>query len=272
MHPNPLGIEVSHVVLEYEERINDYVTCVSTHQTQILDAFIPIRYRLRTPLPAGKYAHETLQFEHLHPDGNTLLAPQFGRHNALSYRILPFLASFREKYEIVSFRRRLLVDAGAADFVEGSKKLLDMYQHSARFTEAFLIDPRLVEADIPLSYRLAYNITRVTNFIRVGTREESSDLLSMLASSTWAIHEEDFVVLKFDVDIPDIDSSSIEWGFLADLVYSPQHLRLVDEIFIEMHFFYPQLWGSRFAEHTMWQHFDVLRQLRALGVAIHVWP
>ena len=35
------------------------------------------------------------------------------------------------------------------------------------------------------------------------------------------------MVLKFDVDIADdSQESSIEWGFLADLLYSPRHLAL----------------------------------------------
>ena len=35
------------------------------------------------------------------------------------------------------------------------------------------------------------------------------------------------MVLKFDVDIGnDWQESSIEWGFLADLLYSPRHLAL----------------------------------------------
>ena len=126
------------------------------------------------------------------------------------------------------------------------------------------------------AYLHKYNITILQRFVRVGTRVESSDVLSMLQSPAMALSEHDFVVLKFDVDEPAEDGgelqSSIEWGFLADLVYSPQHLRLVDEIFIEMHFWFPGLWGSSFHSHTMWQHFDILRQLRAQGIAIHAWP
>ena len=40
--------------------------------------------------------------------------------------------------------------------------------------------------------------------------------------------------------------SSLEWGFLADLLYTPEALRLVDELYIEMHFFYPSLWHDHF--------------------------
>jgi hypothetical protein len=85
------------------------------------------------------------------------------------------------------------------------------------------------ETDIPAGYRSIYNITVLTKYIRVGTRKESSDLLSMLASESWGLEEEDFVVLKFDVDFADASQeSSIEWGFLTDLLYSPQHLALGD--------------------------------------------
>ena len=93
--PNPLGVHVSHIVKCHERLINIYVSCVSEERTRELNSLIPIHYHLRAPLPVGTYAAEAAMLEHLEPDGNTILAPQLGRHNPLAFRILPFLASVR---------------------------------------------------------------------------------------------------------------------------------------------------------------------------------
>ena len=274
---NPYGVSLLDVVGEYQRRMVAYTACVSPARRRQLDHLLPIKYAMPEPLPQGQYPLEAMMLEHLEPDGNSILGVQYGRGNPMAFLILPFLPSFQRL--LPSFRRRVLVDAGAAGFMEGTKWLLDMYSRAAPFSDAFLIDPRLNENEIPLSYRQAINFSLFERLIRVGTREESTDLLSMLASESWGLSEHDFVVLKFDCDRGDdgddkgVDSvGSIEWGFLADLVYHPEYLKFVDEIFIEMHFFYPSHWGTFFSTHSMWQHFDVLRQLRAHGIPIHAWP
>ena len=64
---------------------------------------------------------------------------------------------------------------------------------------------------------------------------------------------------------------TMEWGFLADLLRRPEALALVDELFIELHFYSPSLnWVH--LTHSMKQAFDVLRQLRACGLPVHAWP
>jgi hypothetical protein len=54
-------------------------------------------YRLRDPLPVGKYVNEALELEHLQPDGNTILAPQLGRFNPGP--VLSLLALLVQKYK-----------------------------------------------------------------------------------------------------------------------------------------------------------------------------
>ena len=95
------------------------------------------------------------------------------------------------------------------------------------------------------------------------------------ASLSWciglnALNIYDFVALKFDVDNDSL-GPTMEWGFLADLLRRPEALALVDELFIELHFFAPSLnWVH--LTHSMKQAFDVLRQLRACGLPVHAWP
>ena len=82
--------------------------------------------------------------------------------------------------------------------------------------------------------------------------------------------EADFVALKFDVDLGS-RGPTMEWGFLADFLRRPEALALVDELFIELHFYCPSL-GWKHPAHSMKQAFDVLRQLRACGLPVHAWP
>ena len=48
-------------------------------------------------------------------------------------------------------------------------------------------------------------------------------------------------------------------------------LALVDELFVEFHFYAPSLRWVHLT-HSMKQAFDVLRQLRACGLPVHAWP
>ena len=99
-----------------------------------------------------------------------------------------------------------------------------------------------------------------------GTRDEN-DILQWLQNTA----REDFVALKFDVDNDFSLGPTMEWGFLADLLRRPEALALVDELFIELHFYAPSLnWVH--LTHSMKQAFDVLRELRACGLPVHAWP
>ena len=267
---NPYGVGLSDVIREHERWISVYGECVGAQRQRQLQTLVPLKYLLAQPLPQGKYAAETPRMEQLEPDGYSILGAQYGRENPVAYRVLPFIDSFKPL--IPTLRKRVLIDAGAASFSTGGRRILDLYSGTLRFTHAFLIDPERIE-DMPAKNLVEQelNVTQYQRLLRVGTRQPESDLISMITGEAWDLDESDFVVLKFDCDL-DVHKSSLEWGFLADLVYTPEALRLVDEIFIEMHFFYPSLWQDKFHSHTMWQHFDVLRQLRTQGIAVHAWP
>ena len=103
--------------------------------------------------------------------------------------------------------------------------------------------------------------------VDVGTRDDK-DILQWLQNTA---REEDFVTLKFDVDNDFSLGPTMEWGFVADLLRSPKALALVDELFVELHFYAPSLRWVHLT-HSMKQAFDVLRQLRACGLPVHAWP
>ena len=57
---------------------------------------------------------------------------------------------------------------------------------------------------------------------------------------SYKVREADFVVLMWDTDLNHIQVT-LEWGFLADLLSQP--LKLVDELYIELHFAYKSISG-----------------------------
>ena len=67
------------------------------------------------------------------------------------------------------------------------------------------------------------------------------------------------VVAALDADAP------------PSLVLRRPELALVDELFVELHFYASSLRWVHLT-HSMKQAFDVLRQLRACGLPVHAWP
>ena len=161
-------------------------------------------------------------------------------------------------------RRRILVDVGGNQWLGSPKALLDHYLAAgAPFDEAHIFEPNGMDAPS------THNITTIhvhRTAVDVGSRN-ANDILQWLQNTA----REDFVALKFDVDNDFSLGPTMEWGFVADLLRRPEALALVDELFVELHFFAPSLRWVHLT-HSMKQAFDVLRQLRACGLPIHAWP
>ena len=173
------------------------------------------------------------------------------------YRVL-------QQITTINARRRILVDVGGNQWLGSPKALLDHYLAAgAPFDEAHIFEPNSLDAPP------THNITTVfvhQTAVDVGSRNEN-DILQWIQNTA---READFVALKFDVDNDSL-GPTMEWGFLADLLRRPEALALVDELFIELHFFAPSLnWVH--LTHSMKQAFDVLRELRACGLPVHAWP
>jgi hypothetical protein len=174
---------------------------------------------------------------------------------------------------------RVLVDFGAGAFRGSSKHLIDSFEAFAPFHRVVLVEPGPI--DIPARYKAQYNITQVQAFVRtaigpsvvvVGNRT-NVDALMVIAAHC---RPEDHCVVKYDVDRPH-SPDSYEWGFLYTLVSSERVLPLVDELYIELHFYYPALWWRPgtdwpFAFHSRQQGLDMVRELRRCGLAVHAWP
>lgn len=218
--------------------------CVGPQRRQRLAEQIPIKYPLLNQEIRGQYLEQTKHLEPLEPSGYDFSFP-------VNFVLLPFLLS-PEQMRV--HRRRVLIDAGAGGpFWWGTGALVDMYEdvEGARFEEVMLIEPDPGRVAVPPDIEALYNVTVWNRAVRVGTREAESDLLVMMRD-TLQLEREDFVVLKFDCDVGAAENS-MEWGFLADLLVEEEALGLVDELFIEMHYFHPAAWKNEFAAHSIWQ-------------------
>ena len=232
--------------------------------------------------------------EPLYPHLRNLMYVEFDVNYVFTpYRVLPSLPEFRAAWHAhqqgqpggFSTRpgRTVLVDIGVNGFFASAKHLIDLYAPHLPFDVAYLIEPDAKGMDIPDSYRRHVNLTWLTHYVEVGTGRWPYDILKWLPT---AVSTEDYVVLKFDVD-ESTSGQTIEWGFLAELIHSEATRDLVDELFVELHFLWtpkaglaqpqPSLGLSRSMAwshhgHSMRQAFDVLRELRRCGIAVHAWP
>jgi hypothetical protein len=167
-----------------------------------------------------------------------------------------------------NIKRRVLVDVGANGFFASPKYLLDSYEPFQPFTDAIMIEPEEhFKASIPEAYTKKYNIVHLQVYAEVNTGSKT-DLLLLLPT---LVKKSDFVVLKFDVD-PNryAEGPTMEWGFLFVLLTNPLIADLVDELYIELHFNFPQIFWDH--KHSNWEALDAIRSLREKGVIVHSWP
>jgi hypothetical protein len=206
------------------------------------------------------YGFPDFVMETLEPDLRNFFHHEFGASSYGAYRLLPSAVSVRQK-------RAILIDIGAGPFHGSPKHLIDMYTAiGVHFAEVHLFESQFLPTDIPQRYAKAHNISAKQMPIRVGTRDLASDIFAWLPT---VVSSSDFVVVKFDAD-GSTGGPTMEWGWLADAI-ATDSFHFIDELFIEMHFHFPEM-GWKHPYHSMWQAFDVLRQLRSHGIVVHSWP
>lgn len=239
------------------------------------------------------------KLEPLYPDGRNLFLRETGELiSFVPYLPLPAIQAFHRSdsatYGVSATQpahhkrgRTVLVDVGANDFYASPKRLIDMYAPHLPFTDVLLIEPA-GRLEVPPRYMQMMRIHVEKKFIDVGTRN-FNDLIVWLQEN---VTKEDYVVLKFDVDQNTNSGTTIEWGFLSDL-YHAVELELIDELYIELHFMFGasqralfentsifgsctpgmrECWDWNHTDHSMAQQFDLLREIRRCGIAVHAWP
>ena len=246
-----------------------YMNSFGKQYTKQLNRYIPLAFppsfQVGSSTPWSSYAHS------IEPVYSSLRNWMFTEARNLidfgPYHPLVAIPEAREEIGKTS-KRRVLIDVGANGFLASPKYLIDSYAIYLPFTDIIMIEPAPhFSASVPPSYSTRYKIQFLQIYAEVGTRSKT-DLMKLLPTLA---KKEDYVVLKFDVD-PNrfAKGPTMEWGFLFALCKSKEVLALVDEIYIELHFFYPDLEWDHY--HSNWEGLDVFRYLRNNGVIVHCWP
>lgn len=253
------------------DSIRVYQTIFKQVAFESLDVDVGLSQGYRYPLKAcppflrKEYIDEVSELEPIFPNGRNFDYREFG--SLTSFNPYITLMSF-ESVKSRVYREKILIDIGANGFSASPKQLVDNYAaEGLLFDKVLMFEPDIDNMQHGIDfYQKEMNITFHKQFIKIGTRNPNNDVISFLKKN---VHINDFVVLKFDVD-EGSNGPTMEWGFLADLLYS-EEIALVDEFYTELHFNNNEIrW--RHQTHSARQRYDVVRQLRACGMAIHDWP
>lgn len=226
-------------------------------------------YHIKTcpPFLDQKYINEVAELEPIFPLGRNFDSREFGQ--SISFNPYIPLMSF-ESVQSREYRKMILIDVGANGFAASPKQLIDNYAAFGKtFDEVIMFDPKIDGMQIiPDIYSDKMDIIFHQQYLEIGTRNPKTDVLSFIKEK---VHKDDFVVLKYDVDEEGCTGPTMEWGFLGDLLYSDV-LNLVDELYVELHFYDKEYMYWNHQTHSAQQRYDIVRQLRACGMAIHDWP
>jgi len=231
----------------------------SYHAANLLNR-IPVKYFTSLSFKYTKQ-FDISQLEPIEPNLRNLIHAELGETiSFLPYRVVPSLSDFSED----NFERKVLVDVGTNEFLGSGASMIRMYEPFFKFDEVHFFEPKPLS--IRAETRLLHNITEHNVFTEVCSAQDELDIAHWLKKH---FNKKDFVVLKYDVDMG-TRGPTLEWAFLKCLIDSGA-IQYVDELFIELHFWYPRLgWQHQF--HSMYQAFDLLRRLRELHVPVHAWP
>lgn len=176
-----------------------YIDSFGAEYTKQLNKYIPLAF------PPSFEVHSKKQWRHLshtfEPVYTSLRNWMFTESSNLidfgPYRPLVATREVRKQVQLVSNRRRVLIDVGANGFFASPKYLLDSYAPYLPFTHAIMIEPEPhFSATVPNAYSDRYNISFLQIYAEVATGSET-DMLKLLPK---LVTKDDFVVLKFDVD------------------------------------------------------------------------
>jgi len=123
-------------------------------------------------------------------------------------------------------------------------------------------DPKNVYEAIPDDLKNSYH------WYNVGVDATNGDYQNPFTILAETFSEEDFVVVKLDIDTPEIEN------ILADQLASNEKLRrIVDVFYYEHHVALKELaipWG-RYMAGSLLKSMELFRELRSHGIAAHYW-
>jgi hypothetical protein len=106
------------------------------------------------------------------------------------------------------------------------------------------------------------------HWINVGVESDPKGKMNPLRMLLQQYTEEDFVVIKLD-----IDTSWIELPLVHQLLEDDQYNKLVDQFYFEHHVFQKELQGDwkKTMEGTLKKSLEIFGGLRKKGIAAHYW-
>jgi hypothetical protein len=122
--------------------------------------------------------------------------------------------------------------------------------------------PETVFSKVPPEYMSAYH------WINVGVSADKESRLNPLYLILNDFHEDDLVIVKLDIDTPEI-----ELALAHQLLENPKLHKLVDHFYFEHHVKLKELlgyWGSK-TNGTVQESMELFMNLRKKGVAAHSW-
>lgn len=208
--------------------------------------------------------------------------------------LLPWLLASKAP-ELGLRKRRVYLDLGANRFASSVKWFLRMYPCDFTEVHAFEVNPRqwrppktkfleeanLLASEVPRSNPIRVNATpsvpdwmmeRVKVYYRLVS--DNDDPSKNVIDISGFIKEElkltaaDTVVVKMDIE-------GAEWPILTRWMDDPEMPRIIDELFVEVHYAHPTMsvfgWDS-FAPISRHDASTLIADLRAHGFYAHAWP
>jgi len=177
--------------------------------------------------------------------------------------------------------RRILIDLGASlSYHEENEQvksetppmvsLLNLYHkfgfvfdHIYAYEVTFIEPEKVFNNLLPKEYMTSYH------WINAGVNPTKGHRLNPLDSILRNFEEDDFIVIKVD-----IDKHSIEWPLVNQLLEDTSLHKLVDQLYFEHHVMFKEMspiWRSAM-KGSLKDTFDLFHSLRTKGIPAHFWP
>lgn len=172
--------------------------------------------------------------------------------------------------------KRILIDMGASLSFHARNKmppliwLLNLYEtfgfqfdHIYGFELKFTDPETVYKSLLPEKYIPNYH------WINVGVNASTRNKLNPLHSILSKFDEDDFIVVKLDVDTP-----SVELPITYQILSNEMYWRRIDQFYFEHHVHLKELqynWGKSM-NGTIYDTLHMFTELRKRGVPAHFWP
>ena len=137
--------------------------------------------------------------------------------------------------------------------------------------EYTLLEPQNFWAHVPPPVKPHYT------FMNIPVSENRDDnVRSLINFLLDTVQETDFVVLKLDIDTPEVENKIV-----SEILSDPSVSGLIDEFYFEQHYYCPFMehcgWGNKMPSELSGLKLDIgnslqmFRRLRELGIRAHMW-